>query len=170
MSVRNGVLVLLLVPIAALSGCGGDSGATGSKRGTLVLATTTSTQDSGLLDALIPAFERAEGYEVKTLAVGSGQAIELGRRGEADTVLVHSPDAERELMATGVAGRRLLVMHNDFGVAGPTTTKSLCMTSSRRPTRLASGAGRRSRPSRVSRMRARGSSPAATTPARTSSS
>lgn len=120
MSVRNSILALLLVAIAALFGCGGGSDdAAGSKRGTLVVATTTSTQDSRLLDTLIPAFEREEGYQVKTLAVGSGQAIELGRRGEADAVLVHSPDAERELMATGVAGRRLLVMHNDFVVVGP---------------------------------------------------
>lgn len=114
---RRGQLGLVFVLAAlALAGCGGSSD---DDRGTLVLATTTSTQDSGLLDALVPAFERAEHYKVKALAVGSGQALELGRRGEADVVLVHSPDAERELMATGVAGRRRLVMHNDFVVVGP---------------------------------------------------
>ncbi|GIH28139.1 tungsten ABC transporter substrate-binding protein [Acrocarpospora phusangensis] len=85
----------------------------------LILATTTSTQDSGLLDELLPAFTRDSGWQVKTLAVGSGQAIELGRRGEADALLVHSPAAETEFMAEGSAGSRRLVMHNDFVLVGP---------------------------------------------------
>ncbi len=85
----------------------------------VILATTTSTQDSGLLDVLIPAFEKASDYRVKTLAVGSGQALALGERGEADGLLVHSPAAEEQLMAAGKAGRRLLVMHNDFVIIGP---------------------------------------------------
>jgi tungstate transport system substrate-binding protein len=97
----------------ALSGCGDDGGRS------LILATTTSTQDSGLLDVLIPRFERERGFKVKTIAVGSGEALELGARGEADVLLVHSPAAERELMATGTAGRRRLVMHNDFVIVGP---------------------------------------------------
>jgi tungstate transport system substrate-binding protein len=116
------MVALIAVALAlALAGCGGADRSSGGAtvRGTLILATTTSTQDSGLLDVLVPAFERASGYRVKTIAVGSGQAIELGRRGEADVVLAHSPDAERKLMSTGVAGRRLLVMHNDFVVVGP---------------------------------------------------
>jgi tungstate transport system substrate-binding protein len=96
----------------ALAGCGGDDDA-------VILATTTSTQDSGLLDELIPAFEREAGVTVKTIAVGSGEAIELAGRGEADVVLAHSPAAEEELMATGKAGDRRLVMHNDFVVVGP---------------------------------------------------
>jgi tungstate transport system substrate-binding protein len=83
------------------------------------LATTTSTQDSGLLDELLPAFTRDSGWKVKTLAVGSGQAIELGRRGEADALLVHSPAAEAKFVAEGSAGSRRLVMHNDFVVVGP---------------------------------------------------
>ncbi|CAA9471196.1 MAG: Tungstate ABC transporter, substrate-binding protein, partial [uncultured Solirubrobacteraceae bacterium] len=68
---------------------------------------------------LVPAFEEAEGYTVKTVAVGSGQAIEMGERGEADVVLAHSPEAEQELMDSGVAGSRKVVMHNDFVVVGP---------------------------------------------------
>ena len=121
MTVRHKVAVaVLLVAVVAMAGCGDDASRTGgSSRGTLVLATTTSTQDSGLLDVLIPAFERESAYRVKTIAVGSGQALEMGRRGEADVVLAHSPAGEGKLMATGVAGRRRLVMHNDFVIVGP---------------------------------------------------
>ncbi len=85
----------------------------------LVLATTTSTQDSGLLDVLVPAFERATGYEVKTVSVGTGQALALGARGEADVVLVHAPEAEHQWMAEGNGIERRLVMHNDFVIVGP---------------------------------------------------
>ncbi|HEX8497832.1 MAG TPA: substrate-binding domain-containing protein, partial [Actinomycetales bacterium] len=85
----------------------------------LILATTTSTQDSGLHDELLPAFTTDSGWQVKTLAVGSGQAIELGRRGEADVLLVHSPAAEQAFVAEGAAGQRRLVMHNDFVLVGP---------------------------------------------------
>jgi len=116
-------LVATLVATAGVSACGEDDtggGAASAPQGSpIILATTTSTQDSGLLDVLVPAFERASGRRVKTLAVGSGQAIELGRRGEADVVLAHSPAAEEELMAGGVAAQRRLVMHNDFVVVGP---------------------------------------------------
>jgi tungstate transport system substrate-binding protein len=85
----------------------------------VILATTTSTQDSGLLDELIPLFEKQTGYVVKTIAVGSGQAIAMGRRGEADVLLVHSPDAEAALVADGAGIHRRLVMHNDFVLLGP---------------------------------------------------
>ena len=85
----------------------------------VILATTTSTQDSGLLDVLIPIFEEESGLEVKTVAVGTGQALEMGRRGEADTLLVHAPDAEKEVVAAGHARNRRAVMHNDFVVVGP---------------------------------------------------
>lgn len=85
----------------------------------MILATTTSTQDSGLLDELLPAFTAETGWRVKPLAVGSGQAIELGRRGEADVLLVHSPKAEVDFVAEGAAGQRRLVMHNDFVLVGP---------------------------------------------------
>lgn len=86
---------------------------------TLILATTTSTQDSGLLDFLIPIFEKQSGYTVKTIAVGTGEALAMGSRGEADVLLVHAPAAEKELMTHGHGGRRLPVMHNDFVLVGP---------------------------------------------------
>jgi tungstate transport system substrate-binding protein len=85
----------------------------------LILATTTSTQDSGLLDVLVPLFEKKTGYFVKTIAVGSGQAMAMGQKGEADVLLVHSPDAEKKFMAEGSGVNRLIVMHNDFIVVGP---------------------------------------------------
>jgi tungstate transport system substrate-binding protein len=85
----------------------------------VILATTTSTQDSGLLDELLPLFERQTGYQVKTIAVGSGQALAMGRRGEADVLLVHSPEAEQVLVAEGSGVNRSLVMHNDFILVGP---------------------------------------------------
>ncbi|HLH23154.1 MAG TPA: substrate-binding domain-containing protein [Chloroflexota bacterium] len=85
----------------------------------VILATTTSTQDSGLLDVLVPMFERGSGYQVKPIAVGTGQALALGARGEADVVLVHAPEAEQEWMAADNGTARLLVMHNDFVLVGP---------------------------------------------------
>jgi tungstate transport system substrate-binding protein len=85
----------------------------------LILATTTSTQDTGLLDVLIPMFEKKTGYFVKTIAVGSCQAMAMGQKGQADVLLVHSPDAEKQFMADGYGVNRLIVMHNDFVVVGP---------------------------------------------------
>jgi tungstate transport system substrate-binding protein len=85
----------------------------------IILATTTSTQDSGLLDVLLPIFEKSTGYFVKTIAVGSGQAMAMGQKGEADVLLVHSPDAEKKFMAEGYGVNRRLVMHNDFIILGP---------------------------------------------------
>jgi tungstate transport system substrate-binding protein len=85
----------------------------------LILATTTSTQDSGLLDVLIPEFEKKTGFFVKTIAVGSGQAMAMGEKGEADVLLVHSPAAEEKFMKAGFGASRALVMHNDFVVIGP---------------------------------------------------
>ena len=85
----------------------------------IILATTTSTRDAGLLDSLLPVFERESGYQVKVIAVGSGQALALGRRGDADIVLAHAPDAERILTDSGFLLRRRLVMHNDFLIVGP---------------------------------------------------
>jgi tungstate transport system substrate-binding protein len=85
----------------------------------IILATTTSTQDSGLLDVLLPVFEKSTGYFVKTIAVGSGQAMAMGQKGEADVLLVHSPDAEKKFMAEGYGVNRRLVMHNDFIIVGP---------------------------------------------------
>jgi tungstate transport system substrate-binding protein len=86
---------------------------------TVILATTSSTQDSGLLDVLVPIFERRTGYIVKTVSVGTGQALALGGRGEADVVLVHAPEAEKQYVAEGSMINRRLVMHNDFIIVGP---------------------------------------------------
>src|SRR5438046_5210407 len=85
----------------------------------VLLATTTSTRDAGLLDSLLPVFERQTGYRVKVIAVGSGQALAMGRRGDADVVLSHAPEAERVLVDSGYFVRRRLVMHNEFLVVGP---------------------------------------------------
>ena len=85
----------------------------------ITLATTTSTQDSGLLDVLIPLFRKETGIEVKVVAVGSGQALELGRRGDADVLLVHSPAAEEAFVREGMSLERMPVMVNDFVLVGP---------------------------------------------------
>ncbi|HWI62023.1 MAG TPA: substrate-binding domain-containing protein [Symbiobacteriaceae bacterium] len=85
----------------------------------VILATTTSTQDSGLLDALVPMFEKQSGYKVKTIAVGTGAALAMGEKGEADVLLVHSPADEKKLVESGAATERKLVAHNDFIVVGP---------------------------------------------------
>ena len=88
------------------------------KQKNIILATTTSTQDTGLLDVLIPIFEKETGYFVKTIAVGSGQAMAMGQKGEADVLLVHSPDAEKKFVDEGFGVNRRLVMHNDFVIVG----------------------------------------------------
>jgi tungstate transport system substrate-binding protein len=85
----------------------------------MVLATTASTQDTGLLDILVPAFEKASGYSVKTIAVGTGAALAMGEHGDADVMLVHAPSAEDDYMAKGRGLSRALVMHNAFIVVGP---------------------------------------------------
>ena len=85
----------------------------------LILATTTSTQDSGLLDTLIPIFEKESGYTVQTIAVGTGAALKMAEEGNADVLLVHAPPAEKILMDEGFGRDRFLVMHNDFVFVGP---------------------------------------------------
>ena len=85
----------------------------------LILSTTTSTQDSGLLDVLVPMFEKKTGYTVKTISVGTGQALALAAKGEADVALVHAPDSEKKYVADGLLLNRRLVMHNDFIIVGP---------------------------------------------------
>ena len=85
----------------------------------LILATTTSTQDSGLLDVLLPIFEEENNVKVKTIAVGTGQALEMGTKGEADVLLVHAPKSEEELVTSGDAINRKRVMYNDFILVGP---------------------------------------------------
>src|SRR5438132_14271199 len=110
--VRVAILAAAMLVILGMYSCGGGSDE-------LILATTTSTQDSGLLDVLIPQFEQDHGYKVKTLAKGSGEALRLASEGEADVVLAHSPKAEEDFMAAGNGESRLVVMHNDFIIVGP---------------------------------------------------
>ncbi|HSM25175.1 MAG TPA: substrate-binding domain-containing protein [Anaerolineaceae bacterium] len=85
----------------------------------VILATTTSTRDSGLLDELLPVFQQQTGYNVKMVAVGTGAALAMGEEGNADVLLVHAPTAEEELMEKGFGSERYLVMHNDFVIVGP---------------------------------------------------
>jgi tungstate transport system substrate-binding protein len=93
--------------------------AAAQRRPSIILATTTSTQDSGLLDVLVPRFERERGIDVKVIAVGTGAALRMAASGDADAVLVHAPSAERRYVDSGdlVEGRR--IMHNDFVILGP---------------------------------------------------
>jgi tungstate transport system substrate-binding protein len=108
-------LFRLLVAI----GLGSCSAATAAPR-PVILSTTTSTQDSGLLDLLVPVFERQSGYSVKTVPVGTGQALALAARGEADVTLVHAPAIEKTYVADGRLVNRRLVMYNDYLLVGPT--------------------------------------------------
>ena len=85
----------------------------------IILATTTSTQDSGLLDVLVPMFEEQSGYVVKTVAVGTGAALAMGQEGNADVLLVHAPASEKVLVDAGDTADRFLIMHNDFVLVGP---------------------------------------------------
>jgi tungstate transport system substrate-binding protein len=93
--------------------------AAGSDRREILLATTTSFQDSGLLDVLREDFEQRTGYRLRPTAVGTGAALAIGANGDADVLFVHAPSTEREFMAAGNGERRTLVMHNDFVVVGP---------------------------------------------------
>lgn len=116
-------VVLLMAATIAVAGigCGVPKGTrTGAKSSPLILATTTSTQDTGLLDELIPAFNKKyPQYKVKTIAVGSGEAIAMGARGDADVLLVHSKDDEEEFMSKSNGTSREAVMYNDFVIVGP---------------------------------------------------
>jgi tungstate transport system substrate-binding protein len=85
----------------------------------VILSTTTSTQDSGLLDVLVPMFEKKTGMTVKTISVGTGQALALAAKGEADVCLVHAPDSEKKYVADGLLLNRRLVTHNDYIIVGP---------------------------------------------------
>ena len=117
---RNLFLTGIVLAAAALVIAAGITTAEAAKaQKAVILATTTSTQDSGLLDTLIPMFEKKTGYFVKTIAVGSGQAMAMGAKGEADVLLVHSPAAEQKFMAEGNGVNRRLIMHNDFVIVGP---------------------------------------------------
>ena len=109
------LLSILLIISSFLTSCSADS----SKKTDLLLVSTTSTQDSGLLDVLLPAFTTKTGYNVQLVAVGSGQALKIGEQGNADVILLHSPAAEKEFVANGFGIDRRLVMHNDFVIVGP---------------------------------------------------
>lgn len=121
------LIVLMLVSVAA--GCAGQKQEQPKAENTgqqaavnkkeVILATTTSTVDSGLLDVLKPMFEKETGYLLTIVSVGSGQAIEMARRGEADALLVHSPKDEKAIEESKVVVNRQLVMHNDFLLVGP---------------------------------------------------
>ena len=118
---RNSKVIITLIIAALLAGGTANvfAAKAAPKQKNIILATTTSTQDSGLLDTLIPVFEKETGYFVKTIAVGSGQAMAMGQKGEADVMLVHSPDAEKKFVDEGYGINRRLVMHNDFIIVGP---------------------------------------------------
>jgi tungstate transport system substrate-binding protein len=118
---RSSKIIITLMIAAMIVVFGGTSVFAAPKQKNIILATTTSTQDSGLLDVLIPIFEKQTGYFVKTIAVGSGQAMKMGEKGEADVMLVHSPDAEKKFIADGFGVNRQLIMHNDFIIVGPGT-------------------------------------------------
>ena len=109
-------LVLIILFSLVLAACATTSA---PQNPDVILATTTSTRDSGLLDVLVPDFEGKTGYVIKTIAVGTGQALEMGRAGDADLLFVHAPASEKEFMDGGYGSERFLVMHNDFVIVGP---------------------------------------------------
>jgi tungstate transport system substrate-binding protein len=116
--VRKKSIWIIVLGFVTLSLTSGITPVRGQQK-TIILSTTTSTQDSGLLDVLIPIFEKQTGYFVKTIAVGSGQAMAMGQKGEADVLLVHSPAAEKKFVAEGYGVNRRIIMHNDFVIVGP---------------------------------------------------
>ena len=116
---RKRCFVLSLIIAVSVLVLTGTASAQGPKTKDLILATTTSTVDSGLLDYLVPIFEKKTGYRVKTIAVGTGHALAMGEKGEADVVLAHAEQAEKKLVDSGVVRNYRLVMHNDFIIAGP---------------------------------------------------
>ncbi|MCL2819918.1 MAG: extracellular solute-binding protein [Oscillospiraceae bacterium] len=111
------VLVILCICLMALAACG--PGGSGSSGGTITLATTTSTDDSGLLDFILPVFTDETGWDVQVISVGTGAALQLGRDGEADVLLVHARSQEDQFVADGFAESRHDVMYNDFIIVGP---------------------------------------------------
>ena len=104
--------IFLLLPITAMPAQSGDGKV-------LKLATTTSTENSGLLEYLLPAFEHDSGYRVHVIAVGTGKALRMGRDGDVDVVLVHAPAAEQKFVDDGHGVARVPVMYNDFVIVGP---------------------------------------------------
>src|SRR5262245_33574135 len=111
--------MIVRVIIAALAALVWMTASATAQSTSVILSTTTSTQDSGLLDKLVPLFESKTGYTVKTLSVGTGQALALAAKGEADVALVHAPALEKKYVAEGKLLNRRLVMYNDFVIIGP---------------------------------------------------
>jgi tungstate transport system substrate-binding protein len=114
---RHGGVFFLAILLVAAMAAGIGTAAESNKN--VILSTTTSTQDSGLLDVLIPLFEKQTGYSVKTISVGTGQALALAAKGDADVALVHAPSLEQKYVAEGKLLNRRLVMYNDFVIIGP---------------------------------------------------
>lgn len=108
-------LILLLISLWSLNVV--DAAEPAQKN--VILSTTTSTQDSGLLDVLVPLFEKQTAYSVKTVSVGTGQALALAAKGDADVVLVHAPSLEKQYVSEGKLLNRRLVMYDDFVIIGP---------------------------------------------------
>ncbi|MCL2529941.1 MAG: extracellular solute-binding protein [Coriobacteriia bacterium] len=129
---------LSMALLFSLFACGGGGGVTETEEvdlaptagGTIRLATTTSTKDSGLLDAILPVFEAETGIKVEVISVGSGEAMALGESGEADVLLVHSPAAEKKFVEEGHADAtgRKDVMFNDFVIIGPASDPAGILT------------------------------------------
>ena len=116
------IILMLIFTLGTLAGCATKQAAQTTLPGTgktLKMATTTSTQDSGLLEVLKPEFEKDTGYTLNIIAVGSGQAMDMGAKGDVDVLLVHSRAAEDKFIADGFGVNRKDVMHNDFIVIGP---------------------------------------------------
>jgi tungstate transport system substrate-binding protein len=110
-----GLIIIVATLFSALYGCGAKEPANTQ----IIMASTTSTRDSGLMDVLIPIFESETGYTIKPIYVGTGASIQMGQEGNADVVLVHSPVLEKPFMDSGAGINRTLVMHNDFIIVGP---------------------------------------------------
>jgi len=108
------ILLTMVVLMLMLTACNDQS-----QQGTITLATTTSTEDSGLLDFILPAFTQETGWDIRVISVGTGAALQLGRDGEADVLLVHARAEEDRFVAEGYAERRHDVMYNDFVIVGP---------------------------------------------------
>ena len=108
------IAILFLLVVLVIS-CGGG----GTEPGIFKLATTTSVENSGLLPAILPLFEEEYHAEVDVIAVGTGQALALGERGDVDAVLVHAPALEEEFITSGYGSQRYAIMYNDFVIVGP---------------------------------------------------
>jgi tungstate transport system substrate-binding protein len=113
MKKMSGVPVQAVLAVAVWAASGGVQAQT------LVMASTTSTEQSGLFAHLLPAFKKDSGLDVKVVALGTGQALDMGRRGDADVLFVHDQEAEEKMVVDGFALKRYPVMYNDFVLIGP---------------------------------------------------